>query len=96
MKDYKQITPDIIKQDSRYLDLLSHNFPTIADASTEIINLEAILNLPKGTEHFLADLHGEYEAFRHVLRNASGSIKRKVNEIFGNTLRETEIRHFAR
>ncbi len=90
MKDYKQITPDIIKQDSRYLDLLSHNFPTIADASTEIINLEAILNLPKGTEHFLADLHGEYEAFRHVLRNASGSIKRKVNEIFGNTLRETE------
>ena len=90
MKDYKQITPEIIKQDSRYLDLLSHNFPTIADASTEIINLEAILNLPKGTEHFLADLHGEYEAFQHVLRNASGAIKRKVNEIFGNTLREME------
>ncbi len=90
MKDYKQITPEIIRQDSRYLDLLSHNFPTIADASTEIINLEAILNLPKGTEHFLADLHGEYEAFQHVLRNASGSIKRKVNEIFGNTLREME------
>ena len=90
MKDYRQITPETIKQDSRYLDLLSHNFPTIADASTEIINLEAILNLPKGTEHFLADLHGEYEAFQHVLRNASGSIKRKVNEIFGNTLREAE------
>ena len=65
----------------RYLQLLSHSFPTIADASTEIINLEAILNLPKGTEHFLADLHGEYEAFQHVLRNASGAIKRKVNEI---------------
>jgi Firmicute fructose-1,6-bisphosphatase len=74
----------------RYLQLLSHSFPTIADASTEIINLEAILNLPKGTEHFLADLHGEYEAFQHVLRNASGAIKRKVNEIFGNTLRENE------
>ena len=59
MKIYKQITPDIIRQDIRYLELLSHNFPTIAIASTEIINLEAILNLPKGTEHFLADLHGE-------------------------------------
>ncbi len=90
MKAYTQITSEMIKQDFRYLELLSHNFPTIADASTEIINLEAILNLPKGTEHFLADLHGEYEAFQHVLRNASGSIKRKVNEIFGNTLREME------
>ena len=90
MKAYTQITPEMIRQDIRYLELLSHNFPSIAAASTEIINLEAILNLPKGTEHFLADLHGEYEAFQHVLRNASGSIKRKVNEIFGNTLREME------
>ena len=90
MKVYNQITLDMIKEDLRYLELLSHSFPTIAAASTEIINLEAILNLPKGTEHFLADLHGEYEAFRHVLRNASGAIKRKVNEIFGNTLREAE------
>lgn len=90
MKIYKQITSEMIEQDLRYLELLSHNFPTIAAASTEIINLEAILNLPKGTEHFLADLHGEYEAFQHVLRNASGAIKRKVNEIFGNTLREAE------
>ena len=80
----------MIMNDVRYLELLSHNFPTIASASTEIINLEAILNLPKGTEHFLADLHGEHEAFRHVLKNASGAIKRKVNEIFGNTLREGE------
>ena len=79
-----------IKSDLRYLELLSQSFPTIAAASKEIINLEAILNLPKGTEHFLADLHGEYEAFNHVLRNASGAIKRKVNEIFGNTLREAE------
>ena len=90
MKPYNQITPEMIQDDIRYLELLSHSFPTIAAASTEIINLEAILNLPKGTEHFLADLHGEYEAFRHVLRNASGAIKRKVNEIFGNTLREAE------
>ena len=74
----------------RYLQLLSRSFPNIADASTEIINLEAILNLPKGTEHFLTDIHGEYEAFQHVLKNASGAVKRKVNEIFGNTLRESE------
>lgn len=90
MKDFKQITPEMIQEDLRYLELLSHKFPTIAAASTEIINLEAILNLPKGTEHFLADLHGEYEAFQHVLRNASGAIKRKVNEIFENSLRESE------
>jgi len=72
--------------DMHYLELLSRNFPNIATASTEIINLEAILNLPKGTEHFLADLHGEYKAFQHVLRNASGTIKRKVKEIFNETL----------
>ena len=76
--------------DMHYLQLLSQSFPTIADASTEIINLEAILALPKGTEHFLADLHGESEAFRHVLKNASGNIKRKVNELFGNNIREAE------
>lgn len=78
-----------MNQDSytlNYLKLLSRNFPNVATASTEIINLEAILNLPKGTEHFLADLHGEYEAFQHVLRNASGTIKRKVGEIFNETL----------
>ena len=67
----------------------------MADASTEIINLQAILNLPKGTEHFLADLHGEYEAFQHVLKNASGNIKRKVGELFGTTLRETEKRELC-
>lgn len=76
--------------DIRYLTLLARNFPNIATASTEIINLEAILNLPKGTEHFLADLHGEYEAFQHVLRNASGTIKRKVREIFNETLGHRE------
>ena len=84
------ITPESIIGDLRYLQLLSRSFPTITDASTEIINLEAILNLPKGTEHFLTDIHGEYEAFQHVLKNASGAVKRKVNEIFGHTLRESE------
>ena len=73
-----------------YLNLLSQSFPTVADAAKEIINLEAILNLPKGTEHFLADIHGENEAFEHVLKNASGNIKRKVGEIFGNSIRESE------
>ena len=76
--------------DLRYLHLLSNTYPTVADAASEIINLEAIQNLPKSTEHFLADLHGEHEAFIHVLKNASGNIKRKVGEIFGNTIRETE------
>ena len=81
-----------MESDKHYLQLLSQSFPTVADASTEIINLQAILNLPKGTEHFLADLHGEYEAFQHVLKNASGNIKRKVNELFGTTLRDSEKR----
>ena len=90
MTAQSNITPESIVSDLRYLQLLSRSFPTIADASTEIINLEAILNLPKGTEHFLTDIHGEYEAFQHVLKNASGAVKRKVNEIFGNTLREAE------
>ena len=81
-----------VREDARYLRLLSHDFPTISSVTTEIINLEAILHLPKPTEHFLADLHGENAAFQHVLRNASGNIKRKVKELFGNTLREQEIR----
>ena len=91
------MTTNIIQntRDIHYLQLLSHTFPTIADAATEIINLEAILHLPKGTEHFLADIHGEYEAFQHVLKNASGNIKRKVNELFGNTLREAEKRELC-
>lgn len=81
-----------IERDRRILELLAQNFPTISAASTEIINLEAILNLPKGTEHFVADVHGEYEAFRHILKNASGNIKRKVREIFGSTMRDSEIK----
>ncbi len=77
-------------KDVKFLELLSKSFPTIQAASTEIINLEAILNLPKGTEHFVTDLHGEFDAFQHVLRNASGVIKRKVEELFGPTLSEEQ------
>ena len=79
-----------IKNDLRYLQLLAQSYPNVAEASCEIINLEAILNLPKPTEHFISDPHGESEAFNHVLRNASGYVKRKVEEIFGSTLRLTE------
>ncbi|MDO5569849.1 MAG: fructose-1,6-bisphosphatase [Bacteroidales bacterium] len=90
MTDSNRIPLEEVEKDLRFLKLLSNNFPTISDASTEIINLEAILNLPKGTEHFLTDLHGEYEAFQHVLKNASGVVRRKVEDIFGNSLRESD------
>ncbi len=79
----------------RYLTLLAKRFPTIMSASSEIINLEAIINLPKGTEYFLTDLHGEHEAFGHVLRNASGIIRQKVFDIFGNTMRESEMKELC-
>lgn len=79
----------------KYLKLLSNEYPTIADACIEIINLQAIINLPKGTEHFLSDIHGEYEPFIHVLKNASGVIKRKIHDIFGNSLRQEEIKSLA-
>ena len=87
-----KVTIEEVKEDLRYLRLLARDFPTVSSVSTEIINLEAILHLPKPTEHFLADLHGEHEAFQHILRNASGNIKRKVNEIFGDTLSSDEKR----
>ena len=74
------------------LQLLSQTFPNSESASTEIINLEAILNLPKGTEHFVADIHGEHEAFLHILRNASGNIKRKVRDLFEGSLSESVMR----
>ncbi|MDZ7694536.1 MAG: fructose-1,6-bisphosphatase [Balneolaceae bacterium] len=70
------------EQDLRYLKLLAEQYPSIEAASTEIINLSAILELPKGTEHFISDIHGEYESFLHVLRNGSGSIRRRINEVF--------------
>lgn len=86
----KDISSESVLEDLKYLLLLARSFPTIATASTEIINLEAILNLPKGTEHFLSDIHGEDQAFNHILKNASGAVKRKVNEIFSNSLRDAE------
>lgn len=84
-----------IESDRRVLELLAQTFPNVSAASSEIMNLEAIQSLPKGTEHFVADLHGEYEAFHHILRNASGNIRRKVSEAFGNALRESEIRRLC-
>ena len=83
------------EHDMHYLRLLSTSFPTVAAAATEIINLEAILNLPKGTEHFLADLHGESAAFKHVIKNASGNIRRKVSELFAGDIRDKERRELC-
>lgn len=95
MNRKEQLTLSNVKEDLRYLQLLARDFPTVSQVTTEIINLEAILHLPKPTEHFLADLHGENEAFQHVIRNASGNIKRKVNELFGNTLRDKEKKNLC-
>lgn len=86
---------EAINDDIRYLNLLANQYPTISTATTEIVNLQAILNLPKGTEHFLTDIHGEYEPFIHVLKNASGVIKRKIDDVFGNSLRESEKKSLA-
>ncbi len=81
--------------DKRYLNRLSQLYPTIADVSTELINLSSMLNLPKGTEHFITDVHGEYEAFSHVLRNGSGAVKKKIREVFGRTLSDRDIAELA-
>ena len=79
----------------KYLKSLANQYPNIAAASTEIINLQAILNLPKGTEHFLTDIHGEYEQFNHVLKNGSGAIRRQIDEEFGNTLSNKDKKSLA-
>lgn len=81
--------------DLRYLELLARQYPSIQAASTEIINLSAILHLPKGTEHFLSDIHGEHEPFLHVLRNGSGTVSRRIEEVFQSTLLERERRELA-
>lgn len=83
------------KEDLRYLQRLAELYPTIGKASTEIINLQSILNLPKGTEHFMSDLHGEYEAFSHVLRNGSGAVRKKIDDVFGHTLSNSDKRSLA-
>lgn len=83
------------QEELRYLQRLADLYPTIGKASTEIINLQSILNLPKGTEHFLSDLHGEYDAFSHVLRNGSGAVRKKIDEVFGHTLSNSDKRSLA-
>lgn len=79
----------------KYLDLLAQKYESEEKVVTEIINLEAILNLPKGTEHFVSDLHGEYHAFQHVLRNGSGNVKIKIKDLFKEELQDWEINEFA-
>ena len=86
---------DMQPHDLRYLELLARQYPSIQAASTEIINLSAILHLPKGTEHFLSDIHGEHEPFLHVLRNGSGTVARRIEEVFQSTLLERERRELA-
>lgn len=83
------------KEKQRFLECLSKQYPTIDSAATEIINLQSILNLPKGTEHFLSDIHGEYKAFSHVLRNGSGAVMKKINDVFGDSLSFTEKKELA-
>lgn len=79
----------------RYLHLLSRNYPTIQSVCNEIINLRAIMNLPKGTEHFISDIHGEYEGFRHILRNASGSVRSKIDMALGDYVSLADRRELA-
>ena len=86
---------DMKKDELRYLQRLAEIYPTIGKASTEIINLQSILNLPKGTEHFMSDLHGEYQAFSHVLRNGSGAVRKKIDDVFGHTLSNNDKRSLA-
>ena len=81
-----------MKERERYLRLLSEKFPNAQAVITEIINLRAILSLPKGTEHFVSDLHGESMAFIHMIKNASGVVRKKVDEVFGDTMPEEEKR----
>ena len=81
--------------DTKFLELLSKKYRNIKEVTTEIINLQAILNLPKGTELFMSDLHGEYEAFLHILNNGSGIIKNKIESLYGNTITECERKSLA-
>lgn len=83
------------EEQKRYLQLLSEKYPSSQSVCREIINLNAILNLPKGTEHFMSDLHGEYEAFCHILNNCSGVIREKVDRLFGDTLSDEECQEIC-
>ena len=84
-----------MENEKNYLEYLAELYPTIEKAATEIINLQSVINLPKGTEHFLSDIHGEYEAFSHVLRNGSGAVRKKIDDVFGHTLGISEKRALA-
>ena len=91
MPDATTPTPEQL----RYLRVLGEKYPTIAAASSEIINLEALLRLPKGTEHFMSDLHGENEAFIHILNSASGVIREKIDTVLGEGVPDTERAELA-
>ncbi len=91
MKTFDKKTMDL---NHDYLELLSEKFPGIQKTVAEIVNLNAILHLPKGTEHFISDIHGEYEAFEHVLRNCSGSIRSKAEELFGEEMNDDQLNDF--
>ena len=84
-----------MENEKNYLEYLAELYPTIEKAATEIINLQSVINLPKGTEHFLSDIHGEYEAFSHVLRNGSGAVRKKIDDVFGDTLFEDQKEDLA-
>lgn len=75
-----------MENEKNYLEYLAELYPTIEKAATEIINLQSVIQPSKGTEHFLSDIHGEYEAFSHVLRNSSGAVRKKIDDVFGHTL----------
>lgn len=85
----------VSNEELKFLQELSKHFPTLQAASTEIINLEAILLLPKGTEHYVTDIHGEFDTFNHVLSNASGAVKRKIDEVFGHSISRAEKNQLA-
>ena len=91
MKNTAVFSPDEL----RYLKLLAKQYPTVQDASNEAIRLEAILNLPKGTEHFMSDIHGEHEAFLHILNSSSGEVKEKLNDLFASQMTEAERNDLA-
>ena len=92
MSEKRTFTPEQL----HYLRLLSKQYPTVQAAGTEIINLRAILNLPKGTEHFMSDIHGEHEAFLHILNSCSGEVKDKLDELFGSTMTQRDRNDLAR
>ena len=91
MDNKRAFTPEQL----HYLRLLSKQYPTVQAAGTEIIRLQAILNLPKGTEHFMSDIHGEHEAFLHILNSGSGEVKEKLEELFGNSMTQRDRNDLA-